>query len=110
MMRSRPRLLLVLLSVLLFFSGASALIYQVLWTRVLGWVFGVTVYAASAVWASFMAGLAIGSVAAGRVGDRVRSPLRWFGVAELLIGVTALATPGVLALMQRAYVAAYPSL
>jgi spermidine synthase len=98
------------LAILFFGSGASALIYQVLWTRVLGWVFGVTVYAASAVWASFMAGLAIGSVAAGRIGDRVRRPLRWFGAAEILIGLTALATPGVLALMQRAYVAAYPSL
>jgi len=76
----------------------------------LGWVFGVTVYAASAVWATFMAGLAIGSVAAGKVGDRVRSPLRWFGVIEILIGATALATPAVLAELQKVYVAAYPSL
>jgi hypothetical protein len=35
-------------------------------------VFGVTVYAASAVWATFMAGLAIGSGVAGLVADRVR--------------------------------------
>jgi len=33
---------------LLFFgSRVSALIYQVLWTRVLGWVFGVTVASAT---------------------------------------------------------------
>jgi hypothetical protein len=30
------------LAVLLFGSRVSALMYQVLWTRVLGWVFGVT--------------------------------------------------------------------
>jgi spermidine synthase len=98
------------LAVLFFGSGASALIYQVLWTRVLGWVFGVTVHAASAVWASYMAGLAIGSIVAGRVGDRIARPLRWFGGVELLIGLTALSTPIVLTLMQRVYVSAYSHL
>jgi spermidine synthase len=76
----------------------------------MGWVFGVTVYAASTVWASFMAGLAVGSVAAGVIGDRVRHPLRWFGVSELLIGATALATPAILTELQKIYVALYPSL
>jgi spermidine synthase len=76
----------------------------------LGWVFGVTVYAASTVWASFMAGLAVGSLAAGAVGDRARHPLRWFGVAEILIGATALATPSALAWLQQVYVALYPLL
>ena len=76
----------------------------------LGWVFGVTVYAASTVWAIFMAGLAVGSFSAGLVADRVRNPLRWFGCAELLIGVTALATPTLLAWLQRAYVTLHPSL
>jgi spermidine synthase len=98
------------LAFLFFGSGVSALIYQVLWTRILGWVFGVTVYAASAVWASFMAGLAIGSLIAGRIGDRTRRPLRWFGAAELLIGATALSTPALLAALQRGYAAAYPAL
>jgi spermidine synthase len=76
----------------------------------MGWVFGVTVYAASTVWASFMAGLAVGSLAAGVIGDRVRHPLRWFGVTELLIGATALATPAILSGLQQIYVALYPSL
>ena len=87
------RWLLFALAVFFFCSGLSALVYQVLWLRMLGWVFGVTVYAASAVWATFMAGLAIGSYAAGLAGDRVRSPLRWFGAAEIAImnhsGLTA---------------------
>lgn len=102
---------LVLVAAFLFFgSGACALIYQVLWTRMLGLVFGVTVYAASAVFAAFMGGLAIGSFLAGRIGDRVRHPLAWFGVIEILIGGTALATPSVLATLQSAYAALYPSL
>ncbi len=98
------------LSILFFFSGACALVYQVLWLRMFGWVFGVTVYAASAVWATFMAGLAVGSFGAGRLADRVKNPLRWFGAAELLIGATALATPTALALLQKVYVSIYPSL
>lgn len=97
-------------SILFFGSGACALVYQVLWTRMLGLVFGVTVYAASAVFAAFMAGLAIGSYAAGRIGDRVRHPLTWFGVIEVLIGLTAIATPSALGWLQAGYAAAYPSL
>ncbi len=78
---------------LLLGSGFSALVYQILWLRLLGLVFVVTVHAASTVLAAFMAGLAIGSVAGGRIADRSRVPLRWFGIAELLIGATALSTP-----------------
>jgi spermidine synthase len=96
--------------VLFFFSGLSALIYQVLWLRMLGWVFGVTVYAASAVWATFMGGLAVGSLVSGRLADRIRQPLKWFAAAEALITVTALATPLILAGLQQAYVALYPHL
>jgi spermidine synthase len=95
---------------LFFCSGISALIYQVLWLRLLGLTFGVTTYAASTVWASFMAGLALGSMGAGRLADRVRRPLLWFGACELLIGVTALATPGALTLLQQLYIRIFPSL
>lgn len=51
-------LLLPVLTGLLLLSGLSALIYQVLWLRLLSLTFGVTVYAASTVLMSFMAGLA----------------------------------------------------
>lgn len=84
---------LVLLLVLFFFSGACGLIYQVLWLRLLALVFGVTVYAASTVLAAFMTGLALGSALAGRILTRVERPLFTFGAAEVLIGVSALATP-----------------
>jgi spermidine synthase len=73
-------------------------------------VFGVTVYAASTVWAALMAGLAVGSILGGRVADRVRRPLVWLGIAEGLIGVTALATPFLLDALQRTYAALHPSL
>ncbi len=83
---------LPLLLLLLVGSGASGLAYQVLWLRELSLVFGVTVYAASTVLAAFMGGLAVGAAAAGRLLERVGRPILAFGLAEILIGVTALLT------------------
>ena len=81
---------------LFFFSGIAGLIYQVLWLRRLSLVFGVTAYAASTVLAAFMAGLAIGSLLSGRWLRRGVPPLRAFAIAEVLIGVTGLASPWLL--------------
>lgn len=90
----------------LFLSGIAGLTYQVLWLRLLSLVFGVTAYAASTVLASFMAGLALGSFLAGRVALRALRPLLWFACAELLIGLSALATPTALEAIGRVYGAA----
>src|SRR3712207_3570059 len=68
---------------LFFLSGASGLIYQVLWVRLLSLTFGVTVYAVTVVLASFMAGLAIGSFVGGRVAERIERPLLAYGVIEI---------------------------
>jgi spermidine synthase len=56
--------------VLFFFSGVSGLVYQVVWVRVFGNVFGNTVYTASLVVAVFMLGLGVGSYMAGAWADR----------------------------------------
>ncbi len=80
---------LVLLMLLFFLSGASVLVYQVLWMPLLALVFGVTVHAASTVLAAFMAGLAFGSAAAGRIADRLRQPLKAFALADALVAVVA---------------------
>jgi spermidine synthase len=91
--------------VLFFLSGICGLMYQVLWLRQLSVVFGVTAYAASTVLAAFMGGLAIGSIVAGRVADRVQRPLRWFAAVELGIGLSALLTPWLLDAAQVLYAA-----
>ncbi len=93
-----------------FCSGACGLIYQVLWLRLLSLTFGVTVYAASTVLAAFMAGLALGSMLAGRVLSRVQRPLLVFGAAEILIGLAALATPFELQAATRVYATLYQHL
>ena len=95
---------LALLLVLFFCSGACGLIYQVLWLRQLSLVFGVTVYAASTVLAAFMTGLALGSASASRILARFGRPLRVFAVAEIFVGLSALATPVVLDAASAIYV------
>jgi spermidine synthase len=48
-----------LIFILFFISGACGLIYQVVWMRMMTYVFGSTVFAVSTVLAAFMAGLAL---------------------------------------------------
>ena len=87
-----------------------ALIYQVMWLRLLALVFGVTVYAASTVLAGFMAGLGLGSFVAGRLAARITRPLAAFGIAEALVGVTAFVSPVILQGLTRVWVTIHPSL
>jgi spermidine synthase len=96
-----------LLLLLFVCSGACGLAYQVLWLRQLSYVFGVTAYAASTVLAAFMAGLALGSWMAGPILTRIRRPLRAFGIAELLVGLSAIATPAALDFASVFYRALY---
>ncbi len=74
-------------------SGAAALLYEVVWMRHLGVVFGHTVHAVTTVLACYMAGLALGSLLAGRWADRLRRPLRAYAAIEATIGLFCLATP-----------------
>jgi len=88
---------------LFFMSGASGLIYQVLWVRMLSLTFGITVYAVTVVLASFMGGLAIGSYFGGRLAERIRRPLLVYGVIEIAVALVALATPYALTSLQSVY-------
>jgi len=74
-------------------SGATGLIYEVLWARMLGLVFGATTLAVSTVLAAFMGGLALGSALAGKFAQRIRKPLSVYGLMEILIAVYALLVP-----------------
>ena len=56
-------------------SGAAALVYEVVWLRMLGLVVGHAVDALTAVLAAFMAGLALGAMLFGRFAGRLRQPL-----------------------------------
>ena len=83
----QSRSLLVLFC--LFFSGLAALVYQVIWTRLLGFAFGTTTEAIGTVLAVFFGGMGIGNWLAARKLSRVERPLRLYAWLELAIGVFA---------------------
>jgi spermidine synthase len=74
-------------------SGAAALVYQIIWARWLGLVFGNTAPSVSVVLASFMLGLALGSWIVGRILHRISDPMLIYAYLELAIGVFALCFP-----------------
>jgi len=91
--RGYSRSTILLIGVCFVFSGATGLIYEVLWARMLGLVFGATTLAVSTVLAAFMGGLALGSTLAGRLAQRIRKPVSIYGWMEIGIAVYALLVP-----------------
>jgi spermidine synthase len=70
-------------------SGFSALIYQLIWVRLLGLVFGVSSFAVATVVAVFLLGLGLGSYFFGRWSERTDNPLRLYMYVELCIAATS---------------------
>src|SRR3954467_13541710 len=92
-----------LIALCFILSGATGLIYEVLWARMLGLVFGATTFAISTVLAAFMGGLALGSAWAGRLAARIRRPLRAYALIEIGIALYALAVPYLFRLVNYLY-------
>ena len=92
-----------LIYLLFLCSGLSGLIYQVVWVRVFGNVFGNTVYSTSLVVAVFMLGLGAGSYVVGGWADRRHAARPGslpaaYGALELAIAILGL---GISALLPR---------
>ncbi len=73
-----------------FASGAAALIYQVLWLKDLGRLFGVMAYAAATTLAVFFAGLALGGLYWGRRAAALGDPMRTYALLEVGIALSAM--------------------
>jgi spermidine synthase len=99
-----------ILYLIFFLSGATGLVYEVIWVRLTGLVFGNTSHAISVVLGAFMAGLALGSWWLGRKADHVESPLRFYGLLEIGIGISAALVPFVFRSLDTVYWALAPSL
>ena len=79
-------------------SGAAALVYEVVWTRLLTLRMGHTVAAASTVLAALMGGLAVGAWLAGSRSRRAPAAnLRAYAALELIVAACALVLPIALA-------------
>ncbi len=103
--RCNSTLALRVLPLLFFSSGASSLIFETIFTRLLTYTFGNTAYATSTVLAAFLGGLALGAFIFGRWVDR-RPPSLWiYGILELLAAIFCLFIPQFFGLLTQAYVA-----
>lgn len=89
---------------LFFLSGATGLVYQLLWVRVLYQTFGSTIQSITTVVAAYMGGLGLGAWLLGRVGDRHPKPAALYGWLEVAIGVFGIISPVVLMLAHKLYV------
>ena len=79
----------MLVPFLFFCSGATALVYEVVWSKYLTLMFGSTVQAQTVVLAVFMGGLALGNRLFGARADQSPQPLAIYGCIELAIGLYA---------------------
>ncbi|MFT3713941.1 MAG: fused MFS/spermidine synthase [Archangium sp.] len=89
---------------LVFFSGATGLIYEFCWSKRLANWLGNTGQAHAILLATFMGGLALGAWLFGRRADRSARPLQLYGVLEIGVGALALLFPTLLDAMGSLYV------
>jgi spermidine synthase len=85
---------MALRAVAFFLSGAAALVYQVVWQRILTLHTGIGVVSVALIVAAFMAGLGLGSHLGGVLSARVspRRALRLFALVEVAVGLFAAAS------------------
>ncbi len=95
---------------LLFLSGFTGLVYELVWSKRLANLLGSSGHAHAIVLATFMGGLALGAWLFGRTADRVKRPLALYGVLEVGVGLYALVFRFVLDGMGSVYLKIAPGL
>ena len=91
------------IAILFIISGATGLVYQILWFKYLSLFLGNTTYAQTVVLTAFMGGLALGSALWGRRADKLSRPLVLYGVLELSIGVYCLFYPWIISFVKDVF-------
>src|SRR5688500_992907 len=82
-----------------------ALVHQPVWIRELRLVFGASTLAGAAVLAIFMGGLGAGAAVLGKRSDAHEHPIRFYGLLEIGIAISAALTPLLIDLVRVAYIA-----
>lgn len=104
-MRLPNKILAASVLVCFFVSGAAGLVYEIVWMRMLGLIFGHTLLAVTAVLVAFMTGLALGASLFGRLIDHRGRPLRVYGLLETGTGICGLLVPALLSVAEALYLA-----
>jgi hypothetical protein len=92
-------------ALLLFCSGACALVYEIAWFREFRLVFGASTAANAAVLAVFIGGLGAGGAILGRRADRVPKPILFYAQLEAMVAGASALTPLLIWIARRAYIA-----
>jgi spermidine synthase len=84
-----------------FLSGATAIIFEVLWSRQFVTVFGNSAYAISIVLCAYMAGLGLGGLVGGWFADRITQRAAVYGIVQMVVAAWAMAVPTMLAWLRE---------
>jgi predicted membrane-bound spermidine synthase len=87
--------------IVFFLTGASALVCETVWARLLARVLGSDAGAAAIVLATFMGGMGAGALLFAGLAHRTARPVRWFAAFEVFVGAWAALSPS-------AFVALHP--
>lgn len=90
---SHKSFIIFLIAIIYFFSGFIALVYEVLWARMLSLLFGVSIFGVVITTSAFMMGLGLGSAGGYIWAKRHSRFLGIFGALELGIAIYALSLP-----------------
>jgi spermidine synthase len=93
LLKNKQTMIFLALALILFFSGAYSLIYQIAWVRFLTLLLGSTTMGITTVVATFMSGLALGSWLASKYLIGRKNPLKIYALLELIIALTSFITP-----------------
>lgn len=100
-MRTKSTKSVKLLSIIFFFSGLSALVYQVVWQRLLTTYYGVGPISITLIVTVYMVGLGFGALVGGYLAERSRKIIFVYFLIELSIGCFGVASPSILEFLGR---------
>lgn len=86
-----------------FISGATALMYQIVWFKFIALFLGNTTYSQTIVLSTFLGGLAAGYKLIGKISDKSKNPLLIYGYLEIIIGFYGLLFPLIKNLIEHFY-------
>ena len=98
-----------LLSVVFGLSGATALIYEIVWSRLLQTIFGSTLYSTSTIFAPFLLGFSIGACALRNHADTTKQPTVQLALIEIAIGLYGIFITTIFSAVNTVYLSLPPN-